>query len=250
MPKLHSIALAAALSLGAPLAAQAQDTPAPASAATQAQPMDPARLAAATTTVDYIFPNGTYAKLMKGSLDSVLKMTMGTLDDMPIKQLAGIGGLNEDELKGLGNGTLAEIMAIYDPAYQQRMELGMTAMMGEMSKMMATFEPAMREGLSQAYAKRFTAEQLGDLNRFFATPTGTAYAADSMMLFMDPAVMEKMQKMMPELMKQMPAMIGAMETATAQLPKARTYKELSKAERTKLAKLLGVTEAQLARQPR
>jgi len=238
--------LAATLAVSTPLIVKAEEVRPQAEEVS----LDPARQAAATTTVDYIFPSGTYAKIMKGTLDSVLKMTMGTLDDMPIKELAGIGGLSEDQLKELGEGTLAEVLAIYDPAYKQRMELGMTAMMGEMTRMMSSFEPAMREGLSQAYAKRFTAEQLGELNRFFATPTGRAYAADSMLLFMDPAVMDKMQKMMPEMMKQMPAMIQAMDAATAHLPKARSYKDLTKAERAKLAKLLGVTEAQLAKQNR
>ncbi|MDE2436266.1 MAG: DUF2059 domain-containing protein, partial [Sphingomonadales bacterium] len=118
----------------------------------------------------------------------------------------------------------------------------------QMATMMTTLEPGIREGSRQAYAKRFTTEQLADLNRFFDTPTGTAYAADSMMLFMDPAVVDKMQKAVPELMKQVPTIVKAIESATANLPTPRKYKDLSKDQRARLAKLLGVTEAQLDKQ--
>lgn len=237
---------AAALCLAAPLAAQAQ-TAAPAS---EAAVSDPARLAAATVTVDHVFPTGTYARMMNGSFQAVMKGAMAGVEDMPIKQLAAIGGIKEEQVAALGEGTLKQLMEIYDPAYHQRMQAMMEAMTGQMAAMMTTFEPGVREGLSQAYAKRFTADQLAELNRFFDTPTGKAYAADSMMLFMDPAVVDKMQKAMPELMKQMPAMMRSIESATANLPRPRQYKELNRDERARLAKLLGITEAQLAKQNR
>jgi hypothetical protein len=89
------------------------------------------------------------------------------------------------------------------------------------------------------------------LNRFFATPTGSEYASNSMTLFMDPAVMGRMQALLPQIMRQMPAMIQKMTAATANLPKPRRYSDLTAAERAQLARLLGLSEADLAgRQPR
>lgn len=243
-------ALVAASSLAlilAPSPVQAQEA-VPSSA--DAAAVDPARLKAAETVVDHIFPTGTYARMMNGTFQTMLKSAVKGAGDMPLREIAAVSGANEEELAKLGESTLNQIMEVYDPAYKQRLNVMMDAMSVELGKLMPVFEPAMREGLAEAYAKRFTTEQMADLNRFFETPSGKAYAADSMLVFMDPAVMERMQKAMPEIMKQMPAMIGAMEKASASLPKPRTYKDLTQPERAKLAKLLGITEAQLARQQR
>jgi uncharacterized protein YycO len=61
-----------------------------------------------------------------------------------------------------------------------------------------------------------------------------------MMLSADPAVMSRMQNMMPKIMQQMPAMLNAMQEATKDLPKRKQYKDLTPAERAKLASLLGL----------
>lgn len=236
-------ACAIALSISVAGAAAAQDA-----APVAAQTIDPARMVAANQVVDHVFPTGTYARMMNGTFQAMMKSAMNGAGEIPLRDLAAASGASEAELSKLGGATLNQIMEIYDPIYKKRMGVMMDTMTVELGKMMTTFEPAMREGLAQAYANRFSVEQMADLNRFFETPTGKVYAADSMMLFMDPAVMERMQKAMPEIMKQMPAMIGAMQKATADLPKAKTYKDLTPAERTKLAKLMGITEAQLARQ--
>ncbi|WP_088310261.1 DUF2059 domain-containing protein [Novosphingobium sp. B 225] len=242
-------ALFAALALGLSAPAWAQSDPAmaaPPAVAAEA-PIDAARLAAAAPVIDKVFPIGTYARIMNGSMDAIMGSVMDGVGKLPMRDLAKIGGLSEDELKGMGEGTLQDMMEIIDPAYQQRMDLFMKTMMGEMTTVMSQFEPAVRDGLTQAYAKHFTPQQLADLNNFFATPTGQDYAANSMLLFMDPAVMAKMQELTPALMQQMPAIMGKVEAATAGLPKPRTYKDLTKAERAKLAKLLGTTEAALAK---
>lgn len=243
---LGALALAtapASLLAQEPVAAQA--APAPAETSTE---IDPARLVAAQQTIDHIFPAGTYGRIMDGAMKAVMDNVMGSIGKMQMRDLGAIGGLDEKQLDDLGQGTLDDIMAIYDPAFHQRMDITMKIMMGEMTTLMTQFEPGIRDGLARAYARRFSADQLADLNRFFATPSGRAYAADSMLLFMDPEVMQKMQAFMPQMMKQMPGITKKFESATASLPKPRTYKDLTKAERAKLAKLLGITEAQLAKQ--
>lgn len=221
-------------------------TVAPAPAVT-AEPIDPARLAAAAPVIDQVFPVGTYARMMNGSMDAIMGSVMDSVGKLPVRDLAKMGGVSEDELKQMGEGSLKDMMEIVDPAYQQRMDLFMKTMMGEMIGVMSQFEPAVRDGLTQAYARHFTAPQLADLHTFFATPTGQDYAANSMLLFMDPAVMAKMQELTPALMQQMPGIMQKVEAATAGLPKPRTYKDLTKAERANLAKLLGTTEAALAK---
>jgi Uncharacterized protein conserved in bacteria (DUF2059) len=210
-------------------------------------PVDAERLAAARAIVGHVFPAGTYARIMNGTMDGMMKGMLDGFGKMPMRDLATIGGLSEAKLAQIGDVSLNEVTTILDPAFHQRMDLAMHTMMREMGTMMSSFEPAMQDGLTEAYARRFTAPQLGELNQFFNTPTGNTYASESMMLFMDPAVMAKMQAFVPELMKQMPAIISKVSAATASLPKPRKPADLSPAERRRLAQLLGTTEQQLLR---
>lgn len=209
--------------------------------------IDPARLPAARQAVDYVFPLGTYARLMNGTMDKMMDSMMDSVSQMPLRDLAGIGGLDQKELESgqLSSATLSEIMEIYDPMYRERMKISTRAMMSEMSGLMTEFEPEIRDGLASAYAARFDAKQLDELNAFFATPTGKAYAADSYLIMMSPEVMSKMQAFVPKMMQRMPAIIDKVKTATADMPEPRKLADLSKAEKKKLAGLLGVSEADL-----
>lgn len=220
-------------------------TPALAAEPAPADAADLARLAAAQQTVDYIFPTGTYARMMGEVMDKMMDSILDSTMRMPLRDLADVSGIETDRI---GEGSLAEMMEIYDPAYQERMRLSTRTMMAEMSTLMSRFEPDIRSGLASAYAKRFNAAQLGDLNRFFATPTGKAYAADSYIIMMSPEVMEKMQAFMPQMMQAMPAIVEKVKSATEKLPKPRTYADLSDAEKAKLAKILGISPQELEEQ--
>ena len=232
----------AATLMSAPAQAQAPaDTSAPA-------PADPARLAAARITVDHIFPAGTYARLMGAPMEKMMDQMMGGAGQLPLRELAAMGGAKPEDIAKLNKATLDDIMAIYDPAYHQRMGTMMHVMMGEMGGMMAQIEPDIRDGLAHAYAGKFTADQLADMNRFFATPSGDAYASNALMLQMDPAVMGKMQAFMPLFLKQMPQIMKKVEEANAKLPKPRSWQDLTPAERHKLSQLLGISEKDLAAQ--
>lgn len=232
-------ALAASLLLAVATPAFAAETPpTPPSAA----PADPARLAAARQAVDYVFPSGTYARIMNGTMDRMMDSIMDSMAQMPIKNLAGMSGVDTSKL---GSATLAEVMEIYDPAFKQRMQIVTRTMMADIMGMMTQFEPDIRDGLAQAYAARYDARQLGEMNAFFATPTGKAYAADSYAIMMSPEVMAKMQAFMPKMMQQMPAIMEKVKAATDGLPPTRKYADLTDAEKDKLAKLLGITRSQL-----
>lgn len=199
----------------------------------------------ATRTVDFVFPSGTYARIMNTTMDALMDNIMDSVTAMPIRDLAALGGIDKAKLDELGPGTMREMMLILDPAFEERMKLSTRAMMSEMTTLMTQVEPSIRDGLASAYSSRFDARQLAELNAFFATPTGRAYAEQSMVIFTDKAVMAKMQEFMPAMMKQMPAIIEKVGVATAKLPAPRKVEDLSKAERGKLAELIGVPEDKL-----
>lgn len=226
-----------------PVGVQAQ-TP-PAAAPADVVPVDPARLVAARITVDHIFPAGTYAKMLSGPMDKMMDSMLGTVGQMPLGELATIGGAKPEDVAKLSKSTLDDIMAIYDPAFHQRMLAATHAVMSEMGAVMSQIEPDIRDGLAHAYASRFTLDQLNDMNRFFATPSGDAYASNALLVQMDPAVMAKMQGFMPLMMKTLPDMMKKAKAATDALPKPRKLEDMTPAERSKLASLLGVPVATL-----
>lgn len=241
--------LPALLVAAAPTPCLAEDAPQAAAAPSSTTAVTPQRLAAAQAVANALFPEGTYARIMDKSMGPLMDQILASVSEMPLKDLAGMGGAGADKLKPLGNGSLKEVMMILDPAYERRMKLSTTIMTSEMSIMMTRFEPSIREGLAQAYARRYDERNLAELNTFFSTPTGAAYAADSMTIFMDPEVMSKMQALIPQMMKEMPAVVQKIVAATAALPKVRSYKDLTPTERDKLAALVGVPKSELDRKP-
>ncbi|GGD59049.1 DUF2059 domain-containing protein [Croceicoccus mobilis] len=226
---ITSAALAAAV-IAMPAAAQEATPDAGPDAATVAQ----AREAAA-----HILPDGTYARMMEGTFEQLMDQIMASVMDMPMGDLAAMGGIAPEEMAGIETGTMREMMAIIDPHYEERQKISIRIMMEDMVGLMTQMEPAMREGLGDAYANRFSADELAQLNAFFDTPVGRKYAANSLSIFMDPAFMSKTQEMMPQLMKAMPGIVEQMQEATADLPPARSIDELSDEEREKLAAVMG-----------
>ncbi|WP_156842259.1 DUF2059 domain-containing protein [Novosphingobium aquimarinum] len=206
--------------------------------------LEPARLEAAQRTVLRLLPPGTYARMMEGSMEPMMDMVLDSVAKMSLRDIAAMGGIAEEELATVPDGPLKDMMMLLDPAYDERMRLTTRAMNGEMANLMTQFEPSIRDGLAQAYAKRFTTAQLDELTTFFSSGTGALYAADSLALFMDPAVMAKMQEFMPQMMQAMPAITSKVVEATKHLPPPRKVEDLSAEERAQLDAMLGKVRAE------
>jgi hypothetical protein len=190
------LALAAAL-LVAPVQALAQ----------AAVPIDPARQAVAEKVVASLVPNGIYGRIMRDQFPKMMDMMM-----------ARMSGMSPADIGQKGDGTIGEAARKQDPHFDERMRI-MTRVMGEeMGGIFDKMEPRIRAGLARAFARRFTLQQLADMNAFFATPSGAAFANDYLLTFMDPELMQEMIGLMPEMLKAMPAMMAKVEKATADLP--------------------------------
>ncbi len=181
--------------------------------------IDPVRFAAAKVAVDYLFPLGTYERMMRGTMDQMMDSMLASLGTMRMGDLSGVAGVSDDDIpEGEGDKTLADISRDADPHFEERMKISTRVMMDEMVTLMTTMEPAIREALTRIYARKFTASQLGEMNLFFATDTGSAFARDYMMVFVDPEMMQSMMSMVPQLMQAMPDIMKKVEEATAHLP--------------------------------
>jgi len=114
--------------------------------------------------------------------------------------------------------TMADIAAEKDPAFKERMDITMKVMFSEMGNLMSEMEPVVRTALSSIYAKKYSAKELTDMNAFFATPSGTAFAGNFMATFIDKEMIDASFGMMPKVLEAMPNIMKKVEAATAHLP--------------------------------
>lgn len=209
-----------------------------------AGPIDPDRLALAQVTTARIMPDGIYAKIMNDLFDPMLKALIGQpggMSDFAISLTTGVdipeGGWDEAKRRAITD--------LLDPNNAQRAAAVQTSFKPMFDRMAQLVEPAMREGLARAYARRFSAEQLTELNGFFATPTGGFYAAESFVLQADPEVMQAVLGTMPKLIGEMTNVNNPLIKDLAAIPEPRKIADLSAAEKDALAALLGTTADKL-----
>jgi hypothetical protein len=214
------ILITAALLAAAPAFAQTAAPP-PVVQVTTA-PVDPARLAAAKPVIEQIWPLGTYARIMRATMDQVVNGTMAGMYDMKPGDFAPAakGEASAKSPPG-GDKTMGQILAEEDPAFQERMRITMRVITDGITDLMTEVEPQVREALAIAYARKFDAGQLADLHRFFDTPTGRIYAADSMTLMASPDMMKAMQAFVPRMVQAMPGIMAKVQDATKGLPPVR-----------------------------
>lgn len=215
--KILFTTFAAPLALTLSNPAIAQDSTAPVEDVEQPA-IDPARLSAAKVTVDYLFPLGTYERMMKGTMDQMMDSIISQSFDRPMAETMKGMGIDDPELDELGDASINDMMLERDPHFRERMQISTRVMTNEMVDLMTSMEPALRKSLANIYARKFTADQLAEMNAFFATETGGAFARDYMMVFVDPEMMQSMMSFVPEMMQAMPAIMEKVEEATAHLP--------------------------------
>ena len=204
-----------------------------------------ARLPAAQAVVGAMMPDGFYGTMMADIVDKMMRPMM-TMFSSPEIILSARLDLDEEAIGQLTEAEQAEISAMLDPAFDQRVDAIIGVMTEKMGGMFAVMEDPMREGLCKAYAVRFDDNQLADIAAFFATPTGSVYAKESMALFSDPQVMQASMKALPAMMSGFGNIETAMEESMANLPKEAAYSDLTAAQRQRLAELLGVEPEDLS----
>ena len=182
-------------------------------------PVDPARLALARITAAKLVPEGVYGRTMKDTFDKMLTPLMTGMMRMPAADLAKMGGADDAAADAvLGDESAGEVLKKADPHSEERAAIMTRIMSEEFTALMSTVEPKVREAFARIYARRYTAVQLRQLNAFFATPTGTAFAADFIGSFTDPEMMQASMSMVPKLFEIMPRIQERMRKETAHLP--------------------------------
>ena len=205
----------AALVVAAPAAAQGDA--APATLAADEAP-DPAHLAAAERVAARIWPDGTWQRQLDsisgGGFFSTLMSSAGEgATAMVADMSADIYGKTSKEARRAASPQAANAMAAATPNAAD-MDRFFSAMMRAMGPIMAEIEPAVRTGIASSFARRFTVEQLTEIDVFFSTPTGSAYAEQAMTMLADPEIMQATMQVMPRMMESMPRIMEQVAAET------------------------------------
>ena len=181
----------------------------------------PERLALSRVTVSGLFPDGTYARMLDGMMDSVIDRIMNFSE--------ADFGLKGKDGKPPSKETLRQAALKEDPHFEERMKITERVMMEEMAKLGRILEPKLREGLARSMARRFDEKQLGDINAFLATDSGRAFGSQSMAMWVDSDVLRGVIGAFPEVISVLPGAMQRLEAETAHLPKPKK-KDAGKAE--------------------
>jgi hypothetical protein len=143
-----------------------------------------------------------------------------------------------------------ELASLFDPAWAERQKRETEMLPTLMKEVVSVMEPGMRTAMSELYAIRFSQTELAEIDAFFSTGTGGEYARESFLMASDPRIMASTMEAMPALMGSIGDIEARMKAQLADLPKVRSFAELTPAERTKVAEMTGQTveeiEANLA----
>lgn len=200
----------------------------------------PAQLALAQQTTTALVPPGSLAKMIDNMYGKFFKGLMGELGGMSDLMLSIKTGVESEKIEALDEKSKAAIADMFDPQRAQREEQMTNVIKPLITEALGDLEGPMRNGMAYAYARKFSAEQLGEMNAFFATPTGKAYADEWMALQADPEVMLAMVKAVPPLINKFMDRGPEIEGKLKDLPKERQLSDFTDAELAKLAKLMKV----------
>lgn len=197
-----------------------------------------ARLPQATRIITSMIPEGTLGEMMGGMFDKLMNPMLAAFD-APANATVQKGIGVSPAAAGLTEEQTAEIAALLDPAYAERHAREMSVMPTMMREMMTVIEPTMRKAMSELYAINFTQKELDDIEAFFQTDSGTAYARKSFTMSSDPRIISASMEAMPQMMGAFADIEKKIAAASADLPPKRRFEELSEADKAKIAKLTG-----------
>ncbi len=203
-------------------------------------PVDPAQLALAQQTTNALIPAGSIEKMLDNMYGKLFRAFMDQTSSMSDLMLSIKTGVDSEKIAALDATSKTAIADMFDPHRKEREDQINKVIKPLISEALGDLEPPMRDGLARAYARKFSAQQLGDLNAFLATPTGQAYGAEWMSLQADPEVMIAMVKAVPPLINKFIDRGPELEGQLKDLPKEKAMSDLTDAELAKLAKLMKV----------
>ncbi|MEM1132539.1 MAG: DUF2059 domain-containing protein [Pseudomonadota bacterium] len=253
--KAVATALAMTATLNTPTQALAQEAETDASEATDAEftkflevfkfeddgaPIEPNQLAKGEDVAAKLLPDGSYKKIMSETLGTVIEPMLGSIDVMPLSAITAFAGISESEVSPPDDATVKDLMEIIDPHFAERQQAMFSSIFDILIELSDEVEPAMRDGLAKAYARRFTAEELDEVSAFLSTEAGAKFGSESLAVYSSREVIGASMEVMPKFLERFLGQMENPEELMGDLPPQRTYGDLSELEKKRLAQLLGV----------
>jgi Uncharacterized protein conserved in bacteria (DUF2059) len=201
-------------------------------------PEQQARLPLATALAEKVIPPGSMNDMLSGMFGGTLAPLAADAEPDPYSALSRRGIFMGREQ--LDESRARRMAAMLDPAWdeRERRERALTAQ--AIGGIMETMEPLLRQAMAEMYAIHFSAAELADIDAFFATPSGAAYARQSYRMSSDPRMTGAMMGIIPQALGQVAALEGEAAGAMAGLPPQRHLADLSSNEKKLLAQWLGI----------
>ena len=165
------------------------ETPPPPDAAVAAP--DPARLAEAHKLIDQVSPPEKRDAMIEGIIRPMVANMRRSFDESP---------------------EFAKIFA-EKPALRTKMTSFLDGEIDRSLRIARESMPAMFDAMAVAYARRFSLEQLADVERFYASPTGRVFAEQAPTILADPAVQAAQRAMMARSLEGLQSRVKAMAEA-------------------------------------
>lgn len=170
---------------------------------------DPERLAAAQRALDVMWT--PEAMGVPVNIDPVLDAVLA----MPV---SAFGFPIPPEWDIRPDQTVAQVAARFDPAFRERLRIGLRIWSEEMSRSNVETAPIYRRILADSYARHFTVAELDEFTRFFSTPAGTHLRDASLSMYEDPQFVAYLARLLPRLLTQIAPAYERIAAATAHLP--------------------------------
>ncbi|MBU0823895.1 MAG: DUF2059 domain-containing protein [Alphaproteobacteria bacterium] len=203
-------------------------------------PIEPARLTLAQQSMGALIPTGSLEKMIDNLYGKMFKTILGEFSGQSDLMLSIKTGVESDKIGALDEAAKTKIADMFDPHRQEREDQITRVIKPLISEALTDLERPMRDGMAKAYARKFSAAQLSDLNAFLATPTGSLYASEWMALQADPEVMVAVMKALPPMVTKFMDRGPQIEKDMKELPKEKQLSDFSDKELASLAKLMKV----------
>lgn len=183
-------------------------------------------------------PPGAYSRMFEGMASGINRQMVNAMLQTPVRDLAMLGGLPEEQVARLGEATLRQVVELVDPAFEARTEAVTRVTMDIMSELFTAMEPELRQVFADVYVRRYSQADLAAIAAFYATPTGARFAANQLEIMSDPGVQKATADLMPRMLKALAGAGERVERATSHLPQPRTVQDLTPAEQQQAIALL------------
>ncbi len=181
---------------------------------------DAKRMVAAEAMMTKLMPTGTYRRTLDVANKELLQPMINRAWDMTGKELAELFNIPvpEGEKVKEMTETLGTTLVKGDPNIRMRIDAYINTYVDITGEMSSIIEPDVRKAMARDYARKYDLAQLTEMNRFFATSAGAAFAKDFMLSNFTLDVFQTTLMVMPKMMKEAPAYAKRWEAMVASLP--------------------------------